>query len=78
MESRATKSLHLLLCRCLSRDIITVPSEFEIAVRSDEHVEELHDQLVIVALQKLSNDAQDLLGKVLAGENLVARKLGVH
>lgn len=78
VEARATESLHLLVGRGLGGDVVAVPAELEVAVGADEHVEQLHDELLVVALQKLLDDAEHLLGEVQFREELVAGHVGLH
>lgn len=78
VETRAAESLHLLVGGGLGGDVVTVPAELKVTVGADEHVEQLHDELLVVTLQKLLDDAEHLLGEVQLREELVARHVGLH
>lgn len=76
--SGTVKTLHLLLSRGLGRDIVTVPAELKERLGADEHVEELHDEVLVSAGHELAHNAEDFLGEVKLGKGLVAGQLGVH
>lgn len=46
-----------------------MPAQFEIRIGAHEQVEELHDQLVVAALQQLGGDGQDRGGEIVCCED---------
>lgn len=78
VEARVAETLHLLLGRRLGRDVVTVPAQVKLALGADQHVEELHDKLLVLALKQVLDNAKDRVGEVELCEDVVARHVGVH